>query len=156
MDVLTILLNAPSDTDHICHVERGLIGEVELAFCCIENGRIVRNEGFNNLTSRRVGAIIYLLLGCLRVFAHVGNNVAAESHYVQEKAVVRIRVIGCASGLLDLGKDSIVERTALRGYIFFLNDVVDKDARHVIFVVQINWWLECAQSEKRIYGFCVS
>ena len=53
-------------------------------------------------------------------------------------------------------KDSLVERTALRGYIIFLNEVVDKDARHVIFVVQINWWLECVQGEKHVYGFCIS
>ena len=74
------------------------------------------------------------------------TNVAAESHNVQEKTVVQIWVVGCASGSLNLGKDSIVERTALRCYILFLNKVVDKGACHVIFVVQINWWLECVQS----------
>ena len=77
-------------------------------FAAPKKGGIIHNEGFNNLTSRRVGVIIYLWLGCLHVFAHAGTNVAAESHYVQEKAVVRIWVVGRASGLLDLGKDALL------------------------------------------------
>ena len=36
---------------------------------------------------------------------------------------------------LDLGNDGIAERTALCGYILFLNEVVDKGAHHVIFIV---------------------
>ena len=34
---------------------------------------------------------------------------------------------------MDLGKDGIVERTALCSYVFFLNEVVDKDNSRVIF-----------------------
>ena len=116
-------------------MERELVGTVELAFCCIEKGKIGCDEGFNHLMSRRVGVIIYLQLGRVRIFAHTGTNVVAESHYAQEKAVVQIQVVGHASGLLDLGNDGIAERTALCGYILFLNEVVDKGAHHVIFIV---------------------
>ena len=61
----------PSDDSFECAGERGLVSEVELAFCCIEKGKIVCNGGFNNLTFRRVDVIIYLQLGCLCSFFQI-------------------------------------------------------------------------------------
>ncbi len=86
----------------------------------------------------------------------MGTNVAAESYNVQEKAVVQIRVVGCTSCLLDLGKDGFTERTALCRYILLLNKVVYEDAHHVVFVVQINWGIDCTQSENHVYSYCIS
>ena len=45
--------------------------------------------------------------------------------------MVQIRVVGRASGLLYLGKDDIVKRTVMCSYVFFLSEVVEKDAHHV-------------------------
>ncbi len=128
MAVLSILLDIPCYADRVCHVKRGLVSKIELAFCCIEKGKIICGEcfNFNDLTSGKVSVTINLSLGCLGVFAHTGTNVVAESYYVQEKAVVQVRVVGSTSGSLDLGKLGVVMRTALYSYLFLHTAVLSK------------------------------
>ncbi len=100
--------------------------------------------------------VINLPLGRLSLFPHTGTNAATEGDYVQKKAMIQIWVVGNTGGPLDLGKNGVVEWTALCPYILLVDKVVDEDSCYVVLVVHVNQGFLGTHYEKCIDCFCIS
>ena len=91
--------------------------------------------------------VINLVLGCLSIFAQTRTDVATQGNDVEEKTLCRVVAFARLCRFTQLGKDLVVERSALPCNLLFSHHVRDKDGRHIVGIGQVGRRGEATQFE---------